>query len=174
MVSRLTSSWVKERWSIARQQREVYLSTFGEAPSVREFYKRPENNPLLQRVKKYAITYEMEFKNSTENYKFFIPQETFYIYTLEENLETRNQIENNTKQALADIFETRRQKEFILENTEVRGVEREDIEYGVIDLNKLKIDKIYSTEIPKAKVTKAKLSNGKKSSEYKYNLDLWR
>jgi len=170
-MSRFKSNWVKERWATAREQQKLYNERFGEDISVREFYKRPENNPLLQRVRKYAVTFEMKYTDPKGRYEFYIPQETFYIYSLEKNGETQTKIENDTKQAIVDIFDNYSSKQWIENQLEVRGIEDSStLDYTEVDLNKLKTDNAYNTQIPQAKVTKQK---GSSKNVNKYNLKLW-
>lgn len=162
-----TTSWNKQRWKTARQQKELFKTQFGKDVSVQEFYKN--KNPLLNKIKTYNITFEM--KHLGESYEFFIPQETFTITSFD-SPENKATIEENTKQAIAQIFRGKGVS-WVYDHLEikVRGIENETTKYNKIDVNKLKLSRAYTDNLPQIEVNKK--SKGSDDNINKYKLDLW-
>ena len=160
------NSWIQERWATAREKQKFYNNNFNENRSVKEFFRN--DNPLKDRVTKLDVTFQMQITG--EGYEFFIPQETFSVYSFE-SPETRNSIEENTKQAISNIFRGRGQN-IVYSKTDVvvRGVEKSQIAYNEVDYNRLKNSKSYYDNIPEVNVVKKK---GSSQNKNQYKLDIW-
>jgi hypothetical protein len=166
-MAKLTSSWVKERWSTARKQRDLYNSRFGQNVGVRDFYKN--DNPLTRSIQKYNVTIEMKYVG--DGYEFFIPQETFNVISFD-SPENQRILEENTKQAISQIFRGEAIN-WVYEHLDVkaRGVEKTDISYNEININKLKVGRSYTDDLPQVDVKKKPKNS--KGNVNRYKLDLW-
>ena len=166
MVKRRTS-WISQRWSTARQQQDLYNSRFGTDLSAKEFFKN--ENPLLRSLVKYKVTIEMNYLG--EDYRFFLPQETYTIYSFE-SPESQRVIEENTKQAVSQIFKGK-SIDWVYNRLDVttRGMERSKIDYNEVNTIKLKSNTAYTEDMPKVEVSKKKGQG--KAQVNSYNLDLW-
>ena len=166
-MARLTSNWVKNRWSVAREQRDLYNSQFNSDYGVKEFYK--SENVLSKKLMKYEVTLELNFQG--QGYEFSIPQESFTFYSYA-GLENESHIKENTKQAVSSIFRGRSQN-WIYNNVDVqvRGMEKKNLKREEININKLKYSNAYSENVPKIKVSKNRRNGSSNVNDY--NLNLW-
>lgn len=166
-MTKFKSSWVKQRWRTARRQQKLYNSRFGQNVGVKEFYRN--DNPLTQSIQKYEVTIELKYVG--DGYEFFIPQETFSVVSFD-SPENQRIIEENTKQAVAQIFRGKAIG-WVYDRLDVtaRGVEKTDISYDEIDTNRLKLGRSYTGNLPQVDVNKK--SKGSKGNKNQYQLDLW-
>jgi hypothetical protein len=175
---KLTSNWVKNRWESARQQKAFYKENFDKDISVREFYKKPENNPLFQKIVRYDVTFGFNaqfMKNNVLSYSFSIPQNTFIVYSIRRDNEIENTILNRTKEAVSLKFQGNSvnwifNKLDDNENVRLRGVEVKEIDYNEISLSRLQNEITYIKDNPDFNVVKKTKT---KTNTSKYNLDIW-
>ena len=171
-------SWIKERWETARKQKAFYKEQFNEDISVKEFFRKPEKNPLFNKVTRYDVTFgfsENFTKNNMFSYNFSIPQDTFIVYSLKKDKEIENTILNRTKEAIALKFRGKSidwvyNKLDNYENVSLRGIEVKELEYNELNINRLHNEITYIKDNPKINVIKKTKSKTNKNS---YNLDLW-
>lgn len=166
-MTKLTSNWVRDRWNKAKQKQSFYNENFQDKKSVKEFYKNA--NPLKDKIHKFVITFELKYYG--QGYEFFIPQESFIVYSLNP-IETENYFKENTKQAISKIFRGK-SIDWIYNNLDVttRGIEKSNINYDEVDINKLRLSNTYNSQLPQINVNKKNKNSSVNNN--KYNLDIW-
>lgn len=141
----------EQRWNKARELQTFYNKHYNTNVSVSAFYK--DENPLTEKLVKYEITFGFNHKGNSKklggSYEFYIPQETFTIYALDD-AEADEIIKENVAGAVSQKFRggatTWVYDELIHggggDNIKiVRGIEKGDIDYKDIDTDKIAIDK---------------------------------
>lgn len=169
------SETMKARWSEARNQQQFFNDRFGENRNVKDFWRA--ENPLTSKAVKYEITFKLDYTSPDSGYEFFIPQESFTVYSLK-NGETQSQIQEQVKQNISNIFRGKsvdwvynKLDVKVLESATIRGIEQEKLKYGEVQWSNLSVNGSYATNIPDVDVGKGKSRS--KANHNKYDLNIW-
>lgn len=163
-----------ERWKIAGQQQQFYNQNYGTNISKSAFYK--DENPLTNKLVRFDVTiYDLKHSGNSKklggSYEFFMPQQTYSIYVLDDG-ESQAIIEERTKAQISDLFKGG-SKSWVYDRLEVeaiRGIEKSNVEYKDIDVNSIHTQESSKTIPINIDVESTR---GNSTKKYPYKLDLW-
>lgn len=171
------------RWNKAREMQQFYNRQYGTDVSVSAFYKN--ENPLTDKIIKYEVTFGFAHSGSSKqlggSYEFYLPQETFTIYALNDS-EADEVIKENVAGAVSQKFRGGATDWVYSELMQggggdnikiVRGIEKSEMEYKDIDVDRIAIDKNQYSQNVNVNFNVNSVRKGKNNKSPNYDVSIY-
>jgi len=180
------SKIMKDRWAESRLFHQYYKSKNPSSKTgVKEFFRN--ENPLTERLTTYEVSYQLSYRDSSGN-GIQISPETFKVYVLAVNPETKTSIVNNTINAITEMRGkitgdswSRNAKENLIKPNlrvdvdrlnEPRGMEERKEKVSRETINRVIAQSGYYAEGLDSNVKVKKMKGGKEEASFDQSLDL--